>query len=58
MARFLEIKTGIADQQNIEVVEGLEKGDEVITGSFRILRKIKDGDEVKVNNVKFQRGED
>lgn len=57
-AVFLEVETGIADQQNIEIIEGLAEGDEVITGSFRILRRLKDGDAVKVNNVKFQRGED
>jgi len=57
-AVFIEVETGIADQQNIEIIEGLAKGDEVITGSFRILRRLKDGDAVKVNNVKFQRGED
>jgi HlyD family secretion protein len=56
-AVFLEVETGIADQQNIEIIEGLTEGDEVITGSFRILRRLKDGDAVKVNNVKYQRGE-
>ncbi len=51
-AKFVEIETGIADQQNYEVLSGLEEGVEVITGSFRTLRTIKDGDPIKVDNAK------
>ncbi len=49
-AEFREIKTGIADQQYIEVVSGVDADDEIITGSFRVLRELKDGDPVKVDN--------
>ena len=51
-AQFLSVKTGIADQKDIEVVEGLEIGDSVISGPYRTLRTIKDGD--RVNIVKKQ----
>ncbi len=51
VAHFAEITTGIADQQNFEVLDGLKEGDEVITGSFRTLRTIKDGTAVKIDNV-------
>jgi HlyD family secretion protein len=54
-AVFREIKTGIADQQNIEVVTGLAKDEEIITGSFRILRELKDGDPVKVDNAQLEK---
>ena len=47
-ARFVEIKTGIADQKNIEVTSGLAKGDSVISGPYRVLRNVKDGDAVKI----------
>lgn len=50
VARFVEINTGINDQQNYEVLSGLEEGDEVITGSFRVLRSIKDSTSIKVEN--------
>ena len=50
IARFVEITTGINDQQNYEVVAGLEDDDEVITGSFRILRTIKDSTDINVEN--------
>jgi HlyD family secretion protein len=52
-ARFREIKTGIADQQNIEVATGLSKDEEIITGSFKVLRELKDGDPVKVDNAQL-----
>lgn len=47
-AQFVEIKTGIADQKNIEVTSGLAKGDSVISGPYRVLRNVKDGDAVKI----------
>ncbi len=52
IAKFLEISTGIADQQNYEVLEGLEGGDEVIIGSFQTLRTISDGELIEVDNIK------
>jgi len=50
VAEFVEVNTGISDQQNYEVIGGLNEGDEVITGSFRTLRTIKSGAEVKIDN--------
>lgn len=54
VANFRPIHTGIADQQNIEVLDGLAKDEVVITGSFRILRQLKDGDPVKVDNSQLK----
>ncbi len=48
-AKFVKVKTGIADQQNIEIVSGMNQDDMVITGSYKILRTLKDGDKVKVS---------
>ncbi len=53
-AVFREIKTGISDQQSIEVLTGLNKDEEIITGSFRVLRELKDGDPVKVDNKQHE----
>ena len=47
-AKFVEVKTGIADQQNIEIVSGISQDDQIVTGSYKILRTLKDGDKVKV----------
>lgn len=52
-ARFKPVETGIADQQNIEIVTGIEEGDEVVTGSYTILRTIDDGATVAVKQDMF-----
>jgi HlyD family secretion protein len=48
-AKMIEIKTGISDFDNIEVLEGLEEGREVISGPYFVVSKqLKDNDKVKV----------
>ena len=46
--KFVPVKSGIADQQNMEIVSGLKENDQIITGSYKILRTLKDGDKVKI----------
>jgi len=46
-ARFERITTGIADQKRIEVTSGLNEGDSVIAGPYRVLRTVADDDEVE-----------
>jgi HlyD family secretion protein len=50
-AHFVPVSTGIADQQNIEITKGLVEADTVITGSYRTLRTLKDGDKVKIEKA-------
>jgi len=46
------VKTGIQDNRNIEILEGLKEGDVVITGPYNTVTKtLKDGDEVQVANT-------
>jgi HlyD family secretion protein len=47
VARFAKISTGISGRKDIEVTEGLQKNDSVVSGPYSILRTLKDGDEVK-----------
>jgi HlyD family secretion protein len=47
-AKFKPVKTGISDQQNIEMISGIKENDQIITGSYKILRTLKDGDKVKI----------
>jgi HlyD family secretion protein len=49
VVKFVPIKTGIADQQNIEIKEGLAENEEIVTGSYKILRTIEDGAKVQVS---------
>ena len=51
-SKFVQVATGIADQQNIEIVSGIDEDDQVVTGSYKILRTLKDGDKVKVTEKK------
>ena len=50
IARFRPIKTGITGESEIEVLENLIEGQEIISGSFQTLRTIKDGAAIKIDN--------
>jgi HlyD family secretion protein len=45
--RFVPIKTGLTGELDIEVENGLDKGQTVISGPFKTLRTIKEGDKVR-----------
>jgi HlyD family secretion protein len=47
---FRKVKTGITAELQIEVVDGLVEGDEIVSGPFRALRALRIGDRVKVDN--------
>jgi HlyD family secretion protein len=47
-AQFKPVKTGITGETDIEVVEGLAPGDEIVTGSYKTLRTLKDKARIKV----------
>ena len=48
VARFRDIITGITGESEIEVLDKLTEGEEIVTGSFQTLRTIKDGATVKL----------
>ena len=42
------VKTGIQDSENIEILEGLKSGEEIVVGPFNAINKLlDDGAEVK-----------
>src|SRR5271165_7089457 len=49
-AEFIPVDTGISGTTDIEVLKGLQVGDEVITGSYKVLRTLKPGTSVKIDN--------
>ncbi|MFY9683566.1 MAG: efflux RND transporter periplasmic adaptor subunit [Candidatus Sulfotelmatobacter sp.] len=49
-AEFVPVTTGIAGTSDIEVLGGLHEGDEVITGSYKVLRTLRSGSSVKIDN--------
>ena len=47
IARMKEVKTGISDYDNIEIISGLTDSVEVVTGPFLVVSKrLKDGDKI------------
>ncbi len=48
-ATMSEVKTGVSDATHVAVISGIKPGDQVVTGPFRILKKLKDGDKVEVS---------
>jgi HlyD family secretion protein len=46
-AAFRPVKTGIIGETDIEIVEGLKEGDEIVTGAYKTLRTLKDEARVK-----------
>jgi len=49
-AEFVPVDTGISGTTDIEVTKGIKEGDEVITGSYKVLRTLKPGTSVKIDN--------
>lgn len=48
-AKIRIVKTGIQDDTNIEIISGLQKGDEIITGPYNTVSKeLNSGDKVKL----------
>jgi HlyD family secretion protein len=50
--KFTEITTGITGESDIQVTSGLSADQEVITGPTRVLKNLKDGDQVKKQTKK------
>jgi len=49
-AEFRKVDTGITGATDIEVLSGLKEGDQIITGTYQVIRTIKNDATVKVDN--------
>jgi HlyD family secretion protein len=58
VAHEVPVETGISSPTQIEILAaGLEEGDEVVAGSYRVLsRDLEDGDPVRIDNQSLRRG--
>lgn len=57
-AKMVVVKTGISDDNYLEIKNGVEEGDEVISGSYRaISRELEDGSIVRVEDKRGGKGE-
>jgi HlyD family secretion protein len=50
-AEFVPVQTGITGTTDVEILQGLREGDEIVTGSYKALRTMKPGASVKVDNT-------
>jgi HlyD family secretion protein len=49
-AVFKKVETGITGITDIEVVSGLNEGEEIITGSYKVIRTLRNEAKIKVDN--------
>ena len=51
--KMVPVKTGIADSTHMEIISGLKKDDEIVSGPFSIItRMLKDGDKIRLEPPK------
>nr|HEV7953087.1 efflux RND transporter periplasmic adaptor subunit [Candidatus Acidoferrales bacterium] len=50
-ALFVQVTTGISGITDIEITNGLQKGDEIVTGSYKALRTLRPDTPVKIDNT-------
>jgi HlyD family secretion protein len=49
-ASFRKVETGITGATDIEVLSGVNEGEEIITGSYKVIRTLKNDAKIKVDN--------
>jgi HlyD family secretion protein len=50
-AQFVPVQTGITGTTDIEITGGLKESDQIVTGSYKVLRTLKPGSPVKIDNT-------
>lgn len=54
-AEFHKVDTGLSGATEIEITKGLQPGDEIITGSYKVLKTLRNGSGVKVDNSQMNK---
>jgi HlyD family secretion protein len=49
-AVFRPVKTGIMGDTDVEIVDGLKEGEEIVSGSYKTLRTLKDDARIKIED--------
>ena len=57
-AQFVPVTTGIADELSIEVTGDLEEGQKIVSGPYKVLRKLKNGEDLEVDEEETEETEE
>jgi HlyD family secretion protein len=52
VAHFRPVKAGIMGDTDVELLEGLKDGEQIVSGTYKTLRTLKDGARIKVEDPK------
>jgi HlyD family secretion protein len=56
-AEFRKVETGLTGTTQIQIKSGINENDEIITGSYKVLKTLKNGAGVKVDNSQVAKAE-
>ncbi|HEV2349512.1 MAG TPA: HlyD family efflux transporter periplasmic adaptor subunit [Terriglobia bacterium] len=51
IAKFVRVETGIMGSTDVEVTKGIQPGDEIVTGSYQVLRTLKNNTKVTIEKT-------
>jgi HlyD family secretion protein len=51
VAFFRAVKTGITGTTDIEILEGLSENEQIVTGTYQVLRTLKDNTRIKIETT-------
>lgn len=51
VAKFVPVETGIMGATDVEITKGIQAGDEIVTGSYQVLRTLKTNTKVQVEKA-------
>ncbi len=51
VATFASIDSGIMSSTDMEILKGVQPGDVIVTGSFSVLRSLKNNAKVRIENA-------
>jgi HlyD family secretion protein len=53
-AHFLPVRTGILGELHVEIVEGVEEGEQLVSGPYRTLRTLENGAGVEIEDPRAE----
>ena len=51
MARFRPVRTGIVGTTDIQILDGLDEGEPLVVGPYRVLRTLEDETAVRIQET-------